>query len=85
MIIRKIISDFVLLHSDNFPREDIQTSETEQVYDYDLADREYVLDAIKNVKSRLKALAITLVSRIILPVNQFYLANQRQVNLVLDL
>jgi hypothetical protein len=85
MIIRKIISDFVLSHSNNFSREDIQTSETEQVYDYDLEHREYVLDAIKNLKSRMKTLTITLVARIILPDNQYYLANQRQANLVLDL
>jgi hypothetical protein len=85
MIIRKIISDFVLSHSDNFPREDIQISETEQVYDYDLEYREYVLDAIKNLKSRMKILTITLTARIILPGNQYSLTNQRQVNLVLDL
>jgi hypothetical protein len=57
MIVRKIISDYVLSHREEFPREDNQT-QTEQVNDIDIESREYILNTLKNLKSKKKMLTI---------------------------
>jgi adenine C2-methylase RlmN of 23S rRNA A2503 and tRNA A37 len=53
---RRIISDSNLARPKEFPREDNQIQETEQVND-NLECREYLLNTLKNLKSKMKKLA----------------------------
>jgi hypothetical protein len=55
MTIRRKISEHVLAHPNEFPREDNQTLKTEKVND-DLEFREFILNSLKNLKSKKKTL-----------------------------
>jgi hypothetical protein len=57
MVVRRIISDYVLAHPEEFSSEDYQTQD-EQSNDDNTEFNEYVLNALKNLKSKMKTLSI---------------------------
>jgi hypothetical protein len=57
MTVIRILSDYVLAHPEEFPRE-FEEAQSEQVNADNTEFKEYVLNALKNLKSKMKSLTI---------------------------